>query len=251
MGLALVGDADLFGPRRRKGRRASAKRSLLDWRTLSPGEAVVHIQHGVGIYRGLVRITVSGAERDVIRIEYLGCSLSSPAATDRLERWVAARMRSTRWAAAPCGAPVTCRTKEIARRLLDLRPAKRSGESHPPMRKRPPSIFIYVKFDRGPPAFLPAAGDRPMDHLVVGMSLRQNEWPARGLWAIRRGHQVTLLAPTTILAEQHGPSASAEPLRINPLAPRVPPGQATLAGSRRADSFPVSGPLPGRPFIAG
>ena len=74
LGALLLTDRELFGVQpitRRPARRAqSAARAFIEG--LEEGQYVVHIEHGVGIYRGLVTLTTSGAAREYLLIEYAG-----------------------------------------------------------------------------------------------------------------------------------------------------------------------------------
>lgn len=222
--LALVGDADLFGPRRKRTRGAkagSAGRARLDWSRLANGDPVVHLQHGVGIYRGIVRIEVAGAARDVVKIEYAGSDVLylPPTATDRIERWVAPegtplRLDSLGGASwAKTRRRVTEEARKTARRLLDLY-ALRETLSAAPLLPHPEEDAFAASFpyaetpDQAKALEAALAGlarEKPSDHLVVGdVGFGKTEVALRAAFrAARNGRQTAVLAPTTILAEQH------------------------------------------------
>ncbi|HEV8548971.1 MAG TPA: CarD family transcriptional regulator, partial [Polyangiaceae bacterium] len=79
-GVVLVTDEEIFGPRalRAPARRTSTRALLEDLRALSPGDHVVHVEHGIGKYLGLERREVAGVGLELIVVEYAGGKLFLP-----------------------------------------------------------------------------------------------------------------------------------------------------------------------------
>src|SRR2546426_3795983 len=69
--LVVVSDSEIVGWRRRRRKlRFREGVRLYSWTDLSAGDLVVHIHHGIGIYRGMVRLLLHSAERDYLHLEY-------------------------------------------------------------------------------------------------------------------------------------------------------------------------------------
>jgi transcription-repair coupling factor (superfamily II helicase) len=194
---------------------------------LKPGDVVVHLDHGVGIYRGIQTIAVGEGTLDVAAVEYEGGDLLHVPLyrIDQLERY-----RSVE--ASPDAPPpklhnlggkrwkrqrdqVQAAINKLAVELLDLYARRQvvPGFAFPPdtrWQRELESSFLYedtpdqraateaVKRDMERP--------RPMDRLVVGdVGYGKTEVAVRAAFkAVQAGKQVAVLAPTTILAEQHG-----------------------------------------------
>ena len=73
-GLVVVTDEEIFGQRRRtaRRRRVSRARAMSALGELTPGDFMVHVDHGIGVYRGLKHIAAGGTESDFIHLEYAG-----------------------------------------------------------------------------------------------------------------------------------------------------------------------------------
>src|SRR3990172_4763658 len=72
--LAVITDSEILGWRRRRSRLRFVRQGkrITSWADLVPSDYVVHIHHGIGIYRGLVHLTMNGSERDYLFLEYAG-----------------------------------------------------------------------------------------------------------------------------------------------------------------------------------
>jgi transcription-repair coupling factor (superfamily II helicase) len=229
-GLAVLTDHEIFR-RARRVRRARRYRSSLAPAGAGPlkvGDYVVHLEHGIGIYRGTQTIAVGEGEMEVAVLEYQGGDrLNVPLyRIDQLEPYRAAgdggaerppprldHLGGTRWQRQRERTEQAVR--QLAAELLDLY-ARRSlafGFAYPPdtrWQHELESAFLYedtpdqrraseeVKRDMERP--------RPMDRLLVGdVGYGKTEVAVRSAFkAVQAGKQVAVLVPTTILAEQHG-----------------------------------------------
>ena len=229
-GLAVFTDHEVFRRARRirRPRRYRQASPLGAVAALKPGDAVVHLEHGIGIYRGLQTITVEGGALEVAAVEYHGGDLLHVPLyrIDQLERYRGVdlggadapvprldHLGGKRWARVRRQAEESVR--RMAAELLDLYARRKvtPGFAFPPdtkWQRELESSFLYedtpdqrratdeVKADMQQP--------RPMDRLVVGdVGYGKTEVAVRAAFkAVTLGKQVAVLAPTTILAEQHG-----------------------------------------------
>jgi len=227
--LLVLTDHEVFR-RARRIRRARRFRQALQTAAspLSPGDYVVHLEHGIGIYRGIERIALdAGTVLEVAVIEYeRGDRLNVPLyRIDQVERYRAPddgadrppprldRLGGTRWRRQREKTERAIR--QMAAELVDLyaRRTAAVGYAFPPDTRwqwELESGFLYedtpdqrkatedVKRDMERP--------RPMDRLIVGdVGYGKTEIAVRAAFkAVQAGRQAAVLVPTTILAEQHG-----------------------------------------------
>jgi transcription-repair coupling factor (superfamily II helicase) len=224
--LRVLNDHEIFRrPRRvRRSRRFRGAVALESLAQLTPGDHVVHMDHGIGRFTGLEHISVGGDEIEVLAIEYAGGEvLRLPVyRLDLIERWVGAteearpaglhRIGGKRWKA--LRKKTEQAIEEMTAELLELYARREHAEGHayaPDTRwqMEMESSFLYedtpdqrqaaedVKRDMESP--------RPMDRLVCGdVGYGKTEVAIRAAFkAVQDGKQVAVLAPTTILAEQH------------------------------------------------
>ena len=222
--IAVFTDHEIFARyRRRRGRRSGPSRaSVRDLMTLEPGQYVVHLDHGIGVYRGLKRITLDGQDTECIQIDYAqSARLFVP--IDQLgmvQRYSAeegrtpliSRLGGTAWQRTKAKARRAIR--EMAEELLRnyaLRKARggRAFSPDTPWQRELESSFPYeetpdqlrtveeVKRDMESP--------RAMDRLVCGdVGYGKTEVAVRAAFkAVQDGTQVAILVPTTVLAQQH------------------------------------------------
>jgi transcription-repair coupling factor (superfamily II helicase) len=256
-GLALVSDRELFGAvrvRRPRALRRVVPRDLLE--RLQPGDLVVHIDHGIASYAGLVRRPAGGTgaeERDFLELHFAG--------TDRI--WVPVEQinRISRYAGGEhpalsrLGGGEWLRTKarvrravtDLAKDLLELYAARARARGH----AFAPDTPWQQEFEAGFPyeetrdqlrstseAKLDMEREQPMDRLVVGdVGYGKTEVALRAAFkAIQDGMQVAILVPTTVLAQQHLETVrqrfAAFPILVRMLSRFVAPEeqQQTLAG---------------------
>lgn len=222
--LVLVTDAEVFGFRKRRRptrSRPGVNVSLVS--TLEVGDYLVHADHGIARFGGLVRKTVDGVEREYLELQYAeGDRLYAP--TDQLDaisRYVGpgdhapslTRLGSQEWARAR--RRVRQAVLEMAHELLDLYARRQLAVGHAfapdgPWQMEMEAAFPYVETPEQLEAIDDVKADmeqqRPMDRLICGdVGYGKTEVAIRAAFkAVADGRQVALLVPTTVLAEQHG-----------------------------------------------
>jgi transcription-repair coupling factor (superfamily II helicase) len=223
--LRVFTDHEIFrrSRRLRRSRRFRGAVSLESLAQLTPGDYVVHLDHGIGKFRGMERLEVAGESFEAMAIEYAGGEvLRVPIyRLDLVERWVGDddggpphvhKIGGKKWKAA------RRKTEEAIRRmtaeLLELNARREAAEGYAfpgdtRWQKEMESSFLY----EDTPDQRKAAEDvkrdmeaaKPMDRLVCGdVGYGKTEVAIRAAFkAVQDGKQVAVLAPTTILAEQH------------------------------------------------
>ena len=221
--IELVTEQDILGDRlvRRKRRRKGADAFLAELSALTPGDLVVHMDHGIGRYIGLQSIPVGDSPHDCVALEYAGGdklyvpvenidvlsrygSDAESVALDRLggEAWQKRKSRLKE------------RIREIAHELLRTA-AMRALRQAPIL---PVEQASYDQFSERFPwaetedqeraiedVLEDLAAGTPMDRLVCGdVGFGKTEVALRAAFvAAMAGHQVAVIAPTTLLARQH------------------------------------------------
>jgi transcription-repair coupling factor (superfamily II helicase) len=223
--LVLVSEEEIFGPRAHREARAPAKAAatpgLGDLGEIAEGDAVVHDEHGIGRYRGLKKLTVRGVPQDFLHLEYDGGSVYVPVYRIGLcHRYSGGEVDAVRldklggktWA--DKRRRVSAEARKVAEELLQLYAQRAALEGH--AFPAPDATFREFEetfpFDETPDqarAIETVLGDMqhgvPMDRLVCGdVGYGKTEVALRAtLLAVLGGKQVAVLAPTTVLAEQH------------------------------------------------
>ena len=224
LGLLLLTEEDLFGEKRRRIDRPRVKASqvIASFGDLRAGDFIVHLQHGVGIYRGLEHLEIGGIAGEYLLIEYAGKDkLYLP--VDRLslvQRYVGGeggapsldRLGNGGWERVKARAKASARA--MAKELLALYAARaaRPGFAF----SGPDNLFREFEatfpFEETPDqaeAISEALADmqrpRPMDRLVCGdVGFGKTEVALRAIFlAVLGGKQAAVLVPTTTLAFQH------------------------------------------------
>ena len=188
---------------------------------VQPGDYVVHIEHGIGQFHGLIKMPVDGVEREYLQVEYAqGDQLYVP--VHQADRLAATSARARRPRAAPAGhhrvgAGQAARPRavaEIADELLELYAAREVVQGHAfspdaPWQHELEASFPYVETEDQLVAIEAVKQDmeqaRPMDRLICGdVGYGKTEVALRAAFkAIMDGKQVAVLVPTTVLAQQH------------------------------------------------
>jgi transcription-repair coupling factor (superfamily II helicase) len=222
--LVVLTDRELFGTvrvRRPRALRRVVPRDLLE--RLQPGDLVVHIDHGISRYAGLIRRSAGGAgdeERDFLELHFAGTDrIWVPVEQiDRINRYAGgenpslSRLGGTEWGRAKSRARRA--VADLAKELLELYAARtrargRAFGEDTPWQGELEAAFPYEETPDQLRSTAEVKADmereQPMDRLVVGdVGYGKTEVALRATFkAIQEGTQVALLVPTTVLAQQH------------------------------------------------
>jgi transcription-repair coupling factor (superfamily II helicase) len=220
--VAVLTEQDMLGDRlvRRRKKRKGAAAFLEELAALSPGDLVVHADHGIGRYEGLTQIPVSKVPHDCVALEYArGNKLYVPVENiELLSRYGSESEGVTLDSLGGEGwqrrkARMKERIREIAGELIKtaaLR-ATRAGIVAEPDSSYPAFVdrFPYEETDDQDRAIADVLQDleagKPMDRLVCGdVGFGKTEVALRAAFVMAMtGKQVALIGPTTLLARQH------------------------------------------------
>ena len=223
--LHLFTDGEIFGWRRPEARhrpRPIAESPESAYADLQAGDYVVHVDHGIGIFIGLVNRTIDGIEREYLCIEYQDeAQLFVPVhQADRITRYIGAdarsptlsRLGSSDWRTTR--AHVKEAVQEVAEDLLELYARRNVIEGYSfstdtPWQQELEASFPYVETEDQMRVLAEVKKDmemkRPMDRLICGdVGYGKTEVALRAAFkAVLDGKQVAILVPTTVLAQQH------------------------------------------------
>jgi len=225
--IAIISEAQLFGARARQERRrkraaVDPEAILRDLQDLNPGAPVVHEEYGVGRYVGLRSMEVAGQPGEFLVLEYLdGDRVYVPVhALHLVTRYTGAapesaplhKLGTDQWAKARKRAADQIR--DVAAELLDLYARRKAQKGL----KLTSTESEYQTFADGFPfeetedqaeairkVLADLSSDRPMDRIVCGdVGFGKTEVAMRAAFiASQAGKQVAVLAPTTLLVQQH------------------------------------------------
>ncbi|MEJ2546321.1 MAG: transcription-repair coupling factor [Gemmatimonadota bacterium] len=227
--LLVLTDHEVFqrSHRVRRGRTLHGVASLESVASLSPGDYVVHMDHGIGRYGGIERVTVGDETIETLKIEYAdGGILRLPHyRIDMIEKWTGLadgddpvrppqvhKLGGKRWKQLRSRTETAIRA--MATELLDLYAHRQVTEGHAfssdtRWQREMESAFLYEDTPDQRKAWEDVRQDmiapRIMDRLVCGdVGYGKTEIAIRAAFkAVQDGKQVAVLAPTTILVEQH------------------------------------------------
>ena len=249
--VALISEQDMLGDRlvRRQKRRKSADAFLAELAALTPGDLVVHTEHGIGRYEGLVSIPVGNSPHDCVALSYSGGDkLYVPVENiDVLSRYgsdsehvTLDKLGGEAWQRRK--SKLKERIRAIAHELLKTAAerALRAGavveiddQSYASFVDR----FPYEETDDQQRVIIEVLDDmasgKPMDRLVCGdVGFGKTEVAMRAAFAAAMaGHQVAIIAPTTLLARQHYSNFVERfrdlPLKLGRLSRLVPTAEAS------------------------
>jgi transcription-repair coupling factor (superfamily II helicase) len=219
--LVLVAEEEIFGPRALREARPVKAPALGDLGEIAEGDAVVHDEHGIGRYRGLKKLVVRGVPQDFMHLEYDGGVVYVPvyriglvhryaggeASEVKLDKLGARTWQEKR-------RRVTAEARKIAEELMQLyaQRAALAGHAFPgpdPVFRAFEETFPFEETPDQDKAIETVLADMqngvPMDRLICGdVGYGKTEVALRAsLLAVLGGKQVAILAPTTVLAEQH------------------------------------------------
>jgi transcription-repair coupling factor (superfamily II helicase) len=230
--LALLTADEVFGPRRRTTvqQRAAARRArkaleggIGDFSQIEPGGFLVHEMHGIGLYKGLAKLPVTkgGPAIDFLQLEYVGGQLYVPVyRLGEVSRYVGAEGHTPRldklggltWE--KTRRKISVQVKAMAEELLQLyaQRAALPGHAFPPADHMFHEFEATFAFEETPDqqraideVLADMESERPMDRLVCGdVGYGKTEVALRACFkAVSGGRQAAMLAPTTVLVEQH------------------------------------------------
>jgi transcription-repair coupling factor (superfamily II helicase) len=219
--LVIVAEEEIFGPRAHRPPPSNKTASFGDLSGIAAGDLVVHDEHGVGRYRGLAKLAVRGVPQDFLHLEYAGGALYLPVyRVSVIHRFAGGSPESVRldklggatWTEKR--RRVSAGTRKMAEELLQLYAQRRALPGH----AFPAPDVMFSEFEETF-AFEETAdqeraigevladmqAETPMDRLVCGdVGYGKTEVALRAaLLAVSGGRQVAVLAPTTVLVEQH------------------------------------------------
>jgi len=256
--IAVLTEQDMLGDRlvRRRRKRKAADAFIAELATLSPGDLVVHADHGIGRYEGLTQIPVSKVPHDCVALEYArGDKLYVPVENIELlsrygsdsegvsldslggEAWQRRKSRMKE------------RIREIAGELIKVAAmrATRPGVVAEPDSSYPAFVdrFPYEETDDQERAIADVLQDleagRPMDRLICGdVGFGKTEVALRAAFVMAMsGRQVALVCPTTLLTRQHYRNfverLQGFPLNVGRLSRLVPAAEARKTKESIAD----------------
>jgi transcription-repair coupling factor (superfamily II helicase) len=223
LGTTVITEQDILGDRlaRPPRRRTNFDQFIAEVAALQEGDFVVHVEHGIGRYDGLVTLEVAGAPHDCLRVIYAGDDkLFVPVENiEVLSRYGSEdnevqldRLGGVGWQARK--ARVKQRIKDIAQDLIAVAAQRqlRDGEAMPApegLYEEFAARFPYPETEDQQKAIFETLSDmasgRPMDRLICGdVGFGKTEVALRAAFiAAMTGTQVAVVVPTTLLARQH------------------------------------------------
>ena len=222
--FVVISESDIFGKEKKKKRkqRAYEGRKISSFTELSPGDYVVHENHGLGIYRGIEKMEVDHVRKDYMKIEYADGSNLYVLATqlDVIQKYADADAKKPKLN--KLGTQDWNRTKTkvrgavrvIAKELVELYAARqqKAGFVYGPdtvWQKEFEELFPFEETEDQLQAIEATKADmestKIMDRLICGdVGYGKTEIAIRAAFkAVQEGKQVAYLVPTTILAQQH------------------------------------------------
>ncbi|PRP92635.1 Transcription-repair-coupling factor [Enhygromyxa salina] len=239
--LLVVSESEIFGSvARRKQRRRKRGAGLASLAQLNVADYVVHLLHGVGRYIGLTKLAIHGVPGDFVIVEYAGKDkLYLPVhRIGEIERFVAADAKPPKLdkmggqTFEKKASKIRADVRQMAEELLQIYAQREalSGHAYPPTDEMFAEFEQTFPFEETPDqadAIDAVQGDlsspQPMDRLVCGdVGFGKTEVALRAAFRVAAsGKQVAVLAPTTVLVQQHFLTFSermeAFPLRVGVL----------------------------------
>ncbi|HOP61892.1 MAG TPA: transcription-repair coupling factor [Spirochaetota bacterium] len=221
----ILSDHDIFGKsyRKRKQFKKKGSRPIESFLELKPGDYVVHINHGIGIFKSIERMSAGGVERDFIHIQYDGddklyVSLDQISLVQKYigiegkKPRIDSLGRKSAWNR--IREKVRESVEEIAKELIKIYSHRSAlkGFRFPPDTQWQEEFESLFEFEETPDQLTAIEdvkddmeSDKPMDRLVCGdVGFGKTEVAIRASFkSVMAGKQVAILVPTTILAMQH------------------------------------------------
>lgn len=222
LGITILGEQELYGTEQKRPEKKKGGNRIQFFSEINPGDYVVHDKHGVGRYEGLVNMRVGEIRKDYLKLTYAkGETLYIlPENLDSLQKYVGpgekepklSRLGGDEWKKSVSRARDAI--KKVAYDLLKIYAARsvNKGFACAPddeQQKLFEAKFPFVETDDQLRAVHEIKTDmeseRPMDRLLCGdVGFGKTEVAFRAMFkAVMNGRQVIMLAPTTLLAQQH------------------------------------------------
>ncbi len=223
--LVVITEAELFKQlqkRRQRPQKLSNAERIKSYTDLKPGDYVVHVNHGIGVFAGIKTMVVDGVHQDYIALDYRDHAQIFVPVTqlNLVQKYVSAegktprvnRLGGSEWAKTK--RRVAAKVEDIADELVDLYAKRKVAKGY----AFPADDYLQEKFDHNFPytetpdqlrSIEEIKADmeepKPMDRLLVGdVGYGKTEVAMRAIFkAVAGGKQVAFLVPTTILAQQH------------------------------------------------
>lgn len=222
--LIVITEEEIFGKKiaRRRPRPSREGFFLKSFGELKEGDYAVHTDHGIGLYKGLQKLSIGEIETDFLLLEYMdGDKLYIPIdRLDNIQRYIGPdgvipridKLGGSSWDTVK--EKVKKSVREVAEELVSIYAAREvmDGHSFSPPDRTYEEFCSTFEYEETPDqaksiedVLLDMGGDKPMDRLICGdAGFGKTEVALRASFrAAMEGKQVALLIPTTILAEQH------------------------------------------------
>lgn len=263
-GLLVITDSEILGfQRRRRTFRTWESAPAIRIDELSPGDFVVHLQHGIGQFSGISQMEVEGKKKDFLCITYArGDKLYVPVEQlDLIQKYVGvegrtpalSRLGGSEWAKTRKKARESA--ENIARGLLNIYAYREIAEGtafspDTPWQAELETSFPYEETPDQQKAIIEVKQDmeiiKPMDRLICGdAGYGKTEVALRAAFkAVMDGKQAAILVPTTLLAEQHYNTFKERlapfPARVEMLSRfRTPAEQKAIVEALKAGSMDI------------
>jgi len=223
--IVLLTEEDIVGPKKRVVKRRKVNgidEFLTSFKDLQVGEWVVHVEHGIGVYKGIAELNVAGHTKDFLQIEYQGGDklyvpiddlhlvqkfIGGEKFKPKIDKLGAHFWKTTK-------RRVRKQVEDIAKELLEIYAEREMAEgyAYPPedeLFREMESRFEYEETEGQSEAIEAVLSDlrstKPMDRVICGdVGFGKTEVAIRAAFkAVMENRQVALLVPTTILAQQH------------------------------------------------
>ncbi len=224
--FAVITESDIFGrdhaAKKKKKKQTYEGSRISSFAELSPGDFVVHENHGLGVYRGIEKIEVNHVLKDYMKIEYAGGSFLyvQPSQLDVIQKYADAdakkpklnKLGTQEWSRTK--SKVRTAVETVAQELVDLYAARQRevGFEYGPdtvWQQEFEEMFPYEETEDQLKAIEDTKRDmestKIMDRLICGdVGYGKTEIAIRAAFkAVQENKQVAVLVPTTILAQQH------------------------------------------------
>ncbi|MBD1372461.1 transcription-repair coupling factor [Hazenella sp. IB182357] len=223
--LTVVTESEVFTQKQRRVRRSSKldhAEKIKDYQELKPGDYVVHVNHGIGRYIGIETLSVAGLHKDYLLVQYAkNDKLYVPVdQIDQVQKYVGSEEKipkvyslgGSEWSKVKN--KVRSSVQDIAQDLIELYAKRQEARGHAfskdtPYQKEFEGMFPYDETPDQLRSIDEIKNDmeqvQPMDRLLCGdVGYGKTEVAVRAAFkATMDGHQVAVLVPTTILAQQH------------------------------------------------